>query len=122
MSARLSTRFEVIRDCPLLHLSGILDGTTSPRFREDASQLVATGYKQLVLDFSEVTMMDSSGIGALIHLFHSIQEQGGQFLWVAACPPGIRSLLEVTQIDRQIRCFDTVSMALEAFRVARYKS
>jgi anti-sigma B factor antagonist len=117
--SRLSTRFEVVRDCPVFHVGGILDTTTAPTFRHDVNEVIASGYKNLVLDVSGLTFMDSSGIGALIYAYRSLLDQSGKDLWLAGCNEQVKALLEVTQLDRQFRCFGCLAEALTAWGNAR---
>lgn len=51
-----------------LELRGSLDLESRDRFLEAARAQLAEGGAELVLDLSEVTFMDSSGLGALITL------------------------------------------------------
>lgn len=116
-NAKLITQFEVIRDCPVLHLDGTLDATTSIDFRHDVSLLFATGYKSLVLDCGNLEFMDSSGIGALIQVIRSLKDQGGKELWMARCNQHVRTLLQVTQLDSQIQCAETLGTAIDSWRL-----
>ena len=60
-------------------LRGDIDFTTSPGIlqviREGAARVPASDIR---VDLSEVTFMDSSGIGVLVQLLHLAEEQGGQ--------------------------------------------
>lgn len=114
----LSTELEVTRDCPVLKVQGVLDATNTPGFKHDVAELVAAGYKNLVLDFSKVEFMDSSGIGSLIFVYRSLKEQGGHELWLAGCNDHVKNLLSVTQLDKQFRCFESLPQALDAWKLA----
>lgn len=112
-SEPMTTRFEVVRGCPVFHVAGTLDANAAPTFRHDVEELMASGHKSLVLDFSNVSFMDSSGIGALIYLMRSMQDQGGRQLWVGGCNEQVRSLLQVTQLERQLVCFESTASAID---------
>ncbi|MCA1595317.1 MAG: STAS domain-containing protein [Chloroflexi bacterium] len=115
---RMSTRFEVIRGCPVLHISGTLDANAAPAFRHEADELFASGHKNLVMDFEKVTFMDSSGVGALIYALRSMQDQGGKQLWIAGCNEQVQSLLQVTQLDKQLHCAGSLANAIDSWLAA----
>ncbi len=57
-------------------LSGELDEYTVPKVREDLDRLMETerGFMQIVLDFSELTFMDSLGVGVLIGRYKKMRQ------------------------------------------------
>jgi anti-sigma B factor antagonist len=115
-SSVLNIHFDVLRDCPVVRLSGTLDASTAVGFRHDVQDLFLSGYRSLLMDFSELGFMDSSGIGAILTIYRTLRDHGGKELWIAGSNPNVRSLLEVTQLDKQLRCFDSVPKALDAWK------
>jgi anti-anti-sigma factor len=86
--------------CAVLRLVGEVDAATLLRFRGEADELLlddAVG--ELVVDLSETTLLDSSGIGLLVHL-KMLTCDNAIGLVLRAVPPRIRSLLALTQLDR----------------------
>lgn len=57
-------------------LSGELDEYTAPKVRADLDRLMETekGFVQIVLDFSELTFMDSLGVGVLIGRYKKMSQ------------------------------------------------
>ena len=53
-------------DVQVLQPQGILDGTKASEFRKEISNLVDKGAKTILIDFKDVSFMDSSGLGALV--------------------------------------------------------
>ncbi|MFM6056874.1 MAG: STAS domain-containing protein, partial [Microcystis aeruginosa] len=45
--------------------SGILDGNQASQFRQEIAEAVQGGSEVIIVDFKDVTFMDSSGLGAL---------------------------------------------------------
>ena len=59
-------------------LSGELDHHTAPKAREALERAIKpAAVKELVLDLSGITMMDSSGIGVIIGRYRSLSRRGG---------------------------------------------
>jgi anti-sigma B factor antagonist len=61
-----------------LQIDGALDALTAPDIRPIFDALVAEGKKRVTIDIEKVTMIDSSGVGAIVSLFKRIKAEGGQ--------------------------------------------
>ena len=68
------------------------------RRRIDESVLSGTP-ERLILDFSGVTFMDSSGIGLIMGRWRLMQEQGGHLL-VQGVPKSLRKVMKVSGLDK----------------------
>ena len=55
--------------------------------------------ERLILDFSGVTFMDSSGIGLIMGRWRLMQEQGGHLL-VQGVPRSLRKVMKVSGLDK----------------------
>ena len=92
-------------------LSGELDHHTSRSIREQVD-IAITKHRPalLVLDFSRVTFMDSSGIGLIMGRYRLISDFGGDIL-VANPPEGILKLLKLGSVERIVRIVYTAHSA-----------
>lgn len=79
---------------------GEVDVATAPRLW-DAIDGVDGDTRELVIDMSELTFMDSTGIRVLIRAHELLRSRGGRIV-VRAPEAGVRKLLEVTSVDRVI--------------------
>lgn len=104
-------------DVLVVTLVGRLDIYTVPAFRERVDP-AAWGLARVVVDLSTVTLIDSSGLGALVRLGDRVgRETGGQVVLV--CPRRrLRRVFEVTGIRRAFAFEDGVAAALEALDAA----
>ncbi|MGD1809145.1 STAS domain-containing protein [Dapis sp. BLCC M126] len=84
--------------------SGILDGTKATSFRQEISEQVDAGADIVVIDFQEVTFMDSSGLGALVLALKTVRAAGCQLV-VCSINEQIRILFELTSMDRVFEIF-----------------
>jgi anti-anti-sigma factor len=57
---------------------------TIPELRAKLREIVASGARELVVDLSDVLMVDSSGIGLLISAHNSLKKVGGQLAVIHA--------------------------------------
>ena len=102
MSRRTQDASEIVM------LSGELDMVHAPTVAETLDAL-ADGEHPLIVDLSELTFIDSSGIHAILRP----RPQQGTVLLV--CPPGnIQRVLSVTKIDRVLSVYETLGEALAA--------
>ena len=60
----------------------------------------------LIVDLTEVTFMDSSGLSALIGCWRQMQEQGGRLVVVGATGE-VLEVFRLTRLDRLISLFPT---------------
>lgn len=84
--------------------SGILDGTKAGQFRQEISNLVDSGVDIVLIDFQDVTFMDSSGLGALVLALKTIRAAGSK-LYICSVNEQIKMLFELTSMDRVFEIF-----------------
>ncbi len=84
--------------------SGILDGTQAVKFRQEISQLVQEGVEIIIVDFKDITFMDSSGLGALVLALKTVRSTGGR-LFLCSINDQIKMLFELTSMDRVFEIF-----------------
>ncbi len=81
-------------------LSGDIDHHTASSMRTEIDRAVRSSpINRLVLDFSQVSFMDSSGIGLVMGRYKLISELGG-VCEVADPPPYIAKVMKLSGIER----------------------
>jgi anti-sigma B factor antagonist len=98
----LRVAIKVHEDVVLVVLTGSLDIYTVPAFRQDVDPYAHVG-DQIVIDLAGVTLIDSSGLRALVSLNNRIQRDGPGRLGLV-CPG--RHLLRVFDMTGLRRAFD----------------
>ena len=89
-----------------------LDAASAPQFRTEAIGGAAGG-RRILLDVSEVSFVDSTGLGSLVSLLKSLEPQTE--LAVAGVQPNVRRLFAMTKLDKVFTLYDTVGEAERAF-------
>lgn len=84
--------------------SGILDGTKAAQFREDVCKSVDQNTEIVLVDFKDVTFMDSSGLGSLVLSLKSVRSAGAK-LMLCSLNEQIRMLFELTSMDKVFEIF-----------------
>ena len=97
----------------VLTLDGrIVLGEETVALREKVKGLLAAGKKKLVLDVKNVTMIDSSGLGALVAAYTSAKSGGAS---LRLCNLGSR-FNELLQITKLYTVFEVSNPEAEAVR------
>ena len=81
---------------------------------DEVAQLLQEDHPNLVLDFSQVSRMDSTGIDVLLRCTEEAMKRNGD-IKLAAVSPEVAAILELTRVDRLFQIFDTPSEAVESF-------
>ena len=84
--------------------------------REAVDEALAAGSTKILIDFSKVTRMDSSGMAELVAAFKRISDAGGQ-IKLLHLPSNIRDVLGITQIARVFDVYEDEDEAVQAFPV-----
>src|SRR5450631_4332507 len=87
-----------------VHESRIVADVAS-QFKEGLIAYVMSGKKSIVLDLSDVTFIDSSGLGALIGSLKAMGK-GGE-LALCSARDGVINMLKLTRMDKVFQIFAT---------------
>jgi anti-sigma B factor antagonist len=84
-------------DVTVLHVRGELDALSCPELRPVLNGLVEEGRLLVTVNLSELRLIDSSGVGALVSLYKRVRAKGGEvrFVGVTAQPLVIFKLLRL---------------------------
>lgn len=95
----------------IVGVAGELDVYTAPDLEESLAGLISDGRFQLVVDLSEVSFMDSTGLGLLIKALKWTREKSGS-LDVVVATEKVRKVFTITGLEGVIPLHDTVAEAL----------
>jgi len=113
MSVKLNTR--QVGDVIVLDLAGrITLGEGSSTMRDALKDALAKGQKKILLNLSEVSYIDSSGIGELVSAFTTVTNQGGQ-LKLNGLNKRVKDLLQITKLYTVFEVFDEEPTAMRSF-------
>lgn len=90
----------------IVRIRGELDHCCAQSVRRDLDALLMDrSIRTLVLDFSALTFMDSSGIGVVLGRYRLLRDRGGQ-LAVYGMDAHIKRLFHMSGLDKIIRQLD----------------
>ena len=85
----------------VLALAGELDLYTSARLRERLSDLTHGARPRIVVDLSELTFVDSTGLGTLVTALKRLRDVGGDMA-IRAPTPATRRVIEISGLRHVI--------------------
>ena len=71
---------------PVLAIRGELDLAAAPQLRRVVGSLMGSGARHMIVDLSEASFIDSSGMGALLWADHRLHAVGGELTAVNPQP------------------------------------
>ncbi len=109
-------------DVTILDLQGRATiGVDSDLLSSHLQRLVGAGVRKLLLNLSDVTQLDSSGISAITGMYVSLGRQGGVLKLLRPCGR-VRAVLRVIRLLDLIPTFDDETQALASFRPQGYSA
>lgn len=78
-----------------------LDASVAAAFKEAITREIGDDQKALIVDFSKIDFIDSSGLGTLVSLLKMMNGKGEMTL--CALNPDIRNMFTLTRMDRIFR-------------------
>ena len=113
MSVKLTTR--QVGDVTVLDAAGrITLGEGASTFRDLIRELVNKGNKKILLNLSEVSYIDSSGIGEMVSGFTTVTNNGGH-LKLVGLSKRVKDLLQITKLYTVFEAFDDEAAAVRSF-------
>ena len=89
----------------IIEPEGILDGTKTDDLQHQIEHSVESGVHTILIDFSNVTFMDSSGLGALVKALKTLKAADVN-LFICSINEQIKMLFELTSMDGYFSILD----------------
>jgi anti-sigma B factor antagonist len=98
----------------VVKVSGKLTSFESGALRSSITKLLKEGRKQILLNLSGLTYLDSSGIGELVQTYMSVIKGGGE-MKVVGLSDKVEEILKITQLYQVFQEFQDEQAALRSF-------
>ena len=96
-------------DSLITKVSGELDHHGAKKIRNETDTRIIRGrVKNLIFDFSDISFMDSSGIGMVIGRYKLIKSYGGNVVIITS-NPSVEKILTMSGIHRIIDIYPTLN-------------
>ncbi len=83
----------------VIELAGEVDLYTAPEFKEQLLHVIGRGAKDVVVDFSDTTFIDSTTLGVLVGGVKRLRPSGGQLSLVCS-DRNITKIFEITGLNK----------------------
>ena len=101
----------------VISLSGEVDLYTAPEFKQQLLEVIGQGGKEVVVDFSNTTFIDSTTLGVLVGGVKRLRTNDGQLSLVCS-DRNITKIFEITGLDRVFTIYQTRDDALQKLGLA----
>ena len=90
----------------VISLAGEVDLYTAPEFKQQLLDVIGKGAKDVVVDFSNTTFIDSTTLGVLVGGVKRLRQNEGQLSLVCS-DRNITKIFEITGLDRVFTIYPT---------------
>ena len=105
----------VEKDIVVVHPEGkIMGGDETSTLCDTLRQLMNEGTMKIVMDFGEVTWINSAGIGVIMGCFTTLRRMGGNMKF-ASPSDKVKYYLQITKLNTVFEIFDTPEGAVDSF-------
>ena len=95
----------------VIALGGEVDLYTAPEFKQQLLDVIAKGARDVVIDFTRTTFIDSTALGVLVGGVKRLRAQDGRLALVCS-DRNITKIFEITGLDRVFTIYPTRDEAL----------
>jgi anti-sigma B factor antagonist len=99
-------------DAYVISLAGEVDLYTAPEFKQQLLEVIGQGGKQVIVDFSNTTFIDSTTLGVLVGGVKRLRPTGGSLALVCT-DQNITKIFEITGLDRVFPIYKSRDEALQ---------
>jgi anti-sigma B factor antagonist len=90
----------------VISLAGEVDLYTAPEFKQQLLEVIEQGGKDVIVDFSDTTFIDSTTLGVLVGGVKRLRSHDGQLSLVCS-DRNITKIFEITGLDRVFTIYPT---------------
>lgn len=101
-------------DVTIFSLKGNLDALTAPALKKEIEALLAARKIHVVFDLTQLELIDSSGVGAIVSLFKRVRTLQGD-VKIARLRGQPAEIFKLLRLDRAFEIFDSVDAAVDRF-------
>jgi len=98
-------------DAYVISLAGEVDLYTAPEFKQQLLEVIGQGGKDVIVDFSDTTFIDSTTLGVLVGGVKRLRTNEGQLSLVCS-DRNITKIFEITLLDRIFEIYPTPEEAI----------
>ena len=101
----------------VISLGGEVDLYTAPEFKQQLLDVISQGGKNVIVDFSNTTFIDSTTLGVLVGGVKRLRSNDGQLSLVCS-DRNITKIFEITGLDRVFTIYPTRNEAVDQLQTS----
>ncbi len=83
----------------ILEPAGLIDNAGGTQLRYEVSELLDAGIDTILIDFTSISFMDSSGLGAIVGILQLVRTKGAN-LYLCSLNDQVKMIMELTKMDK----------------------
>lgn len=99
---------------PILRLNGKIIGNAVEALRHEMRIQIEQGGEHLILDLTDVPLLDSSALGAIIATLQALKKSDGKLVLLNP-QEAVQNVLAVTRLDTVLEIYQDEAAAVNAF-------
>jgi anti-sigma B factor antagonist len=99
----------------IVDISGEMDLYNAHRLKEVVNKMLEKGIRDYIINVDKVTYIDSTGIGALMHVHSNIKKRGHRML-LANVKGTVRQVIQLTKLMDYFNIVENETVALEQLK------
>ena len=103
-----------IQNTAIVHVQGKIIGGIVDQLQDEIEQQLQNGNNKLIIDLTDVPLLDSTALGVIILAFQVLQRSGGKLVLLNP-QKAVSSILEVTRLTSILEVYETEEAAYNAF-------
>ncbi|MBV8256184.1 MAG: STAS domain-containing protein [Actinobacteria bacterium] len=103
-------------DTYVISLAGEVDLYTAPEFKQQLVEIIGQGAREVIVDFSGTTFIDSTTLGVLVGGVKRLRTNEGQLSLICS-DRNITKIFEITGLDKVFTIYPTRDEALAGIGV-----
>lgn len=110
----MAVRIENKNGSAVCYIDGEVDINSSPAIKKSFDKLLSAKTPKIVINFSAVTYVDSSGLATLVEILKNMRSYGGK-LRLTNLAPKIKNLFEITKLEKLFEILGDEQEAVSTF-------
>ena len=95
----MAVQVETKNEITVCHIDGEININSSPDIKKAIDRLIVKKTPKIVVNFSKVTYVDSSGLATLVEILKNMRSYGGR-LKLTNLSSKVKSLFEITKLEK----------------------
>lgn len=110
----MNVKQEKCNDVAICALEGEININNSPDLRKVFDEFIKRNEKKVLIDFTNVTYIDSSGLATLIEMLQRMKKIGGRMRF-SNMDQKVKNIFEITKLHKLFEIFDNRESAIQGF-------